>query len=107
MERRRRTSVKGVGDSSFGVMLLTIVMVALGSVPHRVLAHGRVEPIGDNARISAGWFHTCEVKGTRDVVCWGRNTADQAPMLVPGPFVQISSGASHTCGVKTTGEVAC
>ena len=59
-------------------------------------------------QVSAGTFHTCGVRGTGDVACWGDNGFGQAPPGgVAGPFVQVSAGQVHTCGVLGTGDVAC
>jgi alpha-tubulin suppressor-like RCC1 family protein len=56
--------------------------------------------------VSAGYAHTCGLKGDGTVVCWGWNGYGQStpPM---GTFTQVVAGASHTCGLKSDGTVVC
>jgi len=59
-------------------------------------------------QVSAGRFHTCEVKTDRSVSCWGDNSLGQAPPAVAGTFVAVSVGfRNHTCGLTVDGDVAC
>jgi alpha-tubulin suppressor-like RCC1 family protein len=55
--------------------------------------------------------HTCALRRTGEMNCWGRNehgqlgTGDQAPRLVPTPVAtgdwdQVSAGERHTCGTQ-------
>jgi len=70
--------------------------------------------------IAAGGFHTCALKSTGSVVCWGRNLfgelGDGSTVLrrVPAPVAGLGSGVSaitagllHTCALKSTGGVVC
>jgi hypothetical protein len=60
--------------------------------------------------ISAGGGHTCALEAEWDggnIVCWGRNTEGQAPVLVSGPFTQVSAGTNHTCALRADGTLAC
>ena len=56
--------------------------------------------------VSAGASHTCWVRATGTVACWGENSAEQATPP-GGQFVAVSAGDSHTCGVRESGEVDC
>jgi alpha-tubulin suppressor-like RCC1 family protein len=58
----------------------------------------------DEARLSAGSFHTCAVKADGDIHCWGdhSNAVDQT-----GPYVQVSAGTLHTCAVEASGDIHC
>ena len=58
--------------------------------------------------LSAGGCHTCAVKSTGELVCFGRN--DYGQCAVPaglGTVVAVAAGSAHTCAVKSTGEVVC
>ena len=57
-------------------------------------------------RVSAGLFHTCEVRGDGLLSCWGANSEGQATPP-GGTFVQVDAAAEHTCAVRTDGSVAC
>jgi len=70
--------------------------------------------------IAAGDSHTCALKATGAVMCWGNNSQGRlgdgttAARLVPTPVARLSSGVSaiaagdsHTCALKATGAVVC
>ena len=56
--------------------------------------------------VGAGSRHTCGVRDTGEVECWGNDTAGQSTPPA-GNFFSVSAGGSHTCGVRDTGEVEC
>lgn len=58
------------------------------------------------AAISAGTTHTCGLRESGEVVCWG---SDEDGMSTPpgGRFKAISAGAFHTCGLRESGEAVC
>ena len=52
--------------------------------------------------------HTCAVKASGELVCFGYN--DDGQLDVPpnlGPVVAVAAGRNHTCAVKATGELLC
>jgi len=69
--------------------------------------------------ISGGEFHSCALKSTGAVLCWGKNLgrigdgtndARSVPTQVVGletETVAVSAGGSHTCAVNATGAVVC
>jgi alpha-tubulin suppressor-like RCC1 family protein len=74
----------------------------------------------DWASVSAGAFHTCAVKTTGTLWCWGSNFSGElgdgttTDSLVPvqesthaSDWASVSAGAFHTCAVKTTGTLWC
>ena len=59
-------------------------------------------PPGRYRSVSAGNFHTCAVRESGEVDCWGD---DEVPPA--GTFLSISVGWFHGCGVRESGEIAC
>jgi len=70
-------------------------------------------------QLSAGGAHTCGVRESGQVVCWGWNLAGQlgdgttqdrlTPVTVLGlsDVEEVAAGAAHTCARTTAGEVSC
>jgi len=77
-----------------------------------------VVDLADAIAVAAGG-HTCALRATGEVVCWGSNDCGQLgdgtliegrrPVTVPGlnQVVQVSTGTSHTCARRASGEVLC
>jgi alpha-tubulin suppressor-like RCC1 family protein len=76
----------------------------------------------DTVQISAGFNHTCALKKSGSMLCWGENTNGQigngvtaisqvTPTSVIGlggtDTVQISAGVRYTCALKSNGSVLC
>lgn len=71
--------------------------------------------------VAAAEGHTCAVRGTGEVFCWGRNdfgqlgdgstTDSDVPVRAATPtdaiFVQVAAGLQHTCALATDGRVFC
>ena len=57
-------------------------------------------------RSASGFDHTCGLRDTGAVECWGWDRYGEVSAPV-GTFVSISAGGSHTCGLRDTGEVEC
>ena len=56
--------------------------------------------------ISTGNNHTCGVRDTGGVECWGDDAFGQAAPPA-GMFTAVSAGSFHTCGIQDTGGVEC
>ncbi|MCY4515116.1 MAG: hypothetical protein OXC69_08285 [Candidatus Tectomicrobia bacterium] len=58
------------------------------------------------AEVSAGGSHTCGVRESGAVSCWGAN--DDGQSTPPSDmFLSVSAGEAHTCGVTTDMAVKC
>ena len=56
--------------------------------------------------VSAGGRHTCAIRRTGEMVCWGYNEHGES-VAPTGTFLSVSAGYDHTCAVRDTGELAC
>ncbi len=61
------------------------------------------------AFVSAGYGHTCVVKTSGDLSCFGANSYGQATPPAPSSvkYTQVSSGQYHSCAITTTGGIVC
>jgi alpha-tubulin suppressor-like RCC1 family protein len=78
-----------------------------------------VSGIDDVASVSCGQRHTCALRRSGDVQCWGLNSAGQLgdgttinhgmPVQVKGlpPAIAIETGFESTCAIAKTGELWC
>jgi len=56
--------------------------------------------------VSAGYDHSCGVRGDGTIVCWGDNTYWQ--LNVPdGTYTAVSAGSFYSCGLRTDETVVC
>ena len=56
--------------------------------------------------VSAGLFHTCALRESGDLACWGQNLYEQLEAPA-GTFLAVSSGTFHACALRDTGAIAC
>ncbi len=75
--------------------------------------------VTDAVQVAAGGQHTCVVKRTRQVACWGLGTLGRlgyaatapvsAPALVPGlaDVIRVTAGLNHTCALLASGKIKC
>jgi alpha-tubulin suppressor-like RCC1 family protein len=75
--------------------------------------------IDEVTSVAAGDTHTCALRESGEVACWGSNSRGQLgdgtgqdspePVTVTGiaDAVAIASGAHHSCAVFASGKVAC
>ena len=83
-----------------------------------------VSGLTDVTQLAAGAAHTCALRATGAVRCWGNNSSGQyaeqanpnllrlSPELIPDAFgvtgaTQITAGALHVCALVTSGAVTC
>jgi alpha-tubulin suppressor-like RCC1 family protein len=78
-----------------------------------------VRGLGDATGIAAGTRHTCAIRSTGGIVCWGLNrsgqlgTGSQAstspPAAVQGASgaIGMAAGSYHSCSLQASGQVVC
>ena len=77
-------------------------------------------PSGSFRSVSAGWAHTCALRASGEIYCWGAERppdsdddddgipVDQGQAAAPaGKFLAVSAGEYHSCALRESGEVAC
>ena len=57
--------------------------------------------------VSAGFKHTCAIRETGEVKCWGYDSNYQVSDALPGRFIAVSAGWWHTCGLRENGAIEC
>lgn len=84
----------------------------------------QVQNLSDALAVAAGTAHSCALRATGNVVCWGSNgngrlgdgttTARFAPVAVLNPngsalsgIVGVSAGELHTCAARVDGTLRC
>ena len=57
--------------------------------------------------VSAGHIHTCAVRESGEIACWGSNWSGQSE-APDGRFIAVSAGTAHSCAIRAaSGELAC
>lgn len=90
-----------------------------GSQVRRARLPVPVAGLSDAIAISAGIAHTCALRVSGRVACWGENNGGQlgdrtrrnrrTPVEVVGltDAIAISAGGAHTCAIRASGEPVC
>ena len=73
---------------------------------HTVTADDDAQASEKFTSVSAGGSHTCGVRESGAVECWGLDKWGQSTPPA-GTFTSVSAGYDHTCGVRESGAVAC
>ncbi len=59
--------------------------------------------------LAAGAYHTCGLRFSGEVECWGGATEDvgQVSDVPSGTYVDVAAGATHSCALDADGEITC
>ena len=65
-------------------------------------------PSGSFTQVSAGGEHSCAIRTSGTIVCWGNivNTNEKATPP-PGTFSSVSANWNHSCAIRTSGTIVC
>ena len=61
---------------------------------------------GTFSAASAGGIHTCGLRSTGAIECWGSSNSGRTTVPA-GSYSAVSAGHEHSCGIKTDGTIAC
>ena len=95
-----------------GVAVVAVVLVAVWGdgdddmVREVAPESAETQRVNRAVQVSAGLNHTCAVRQSGEITCWGLN-GDGQTAVPSGRFRSVSAGASHTCAVQDSGEVVC
>ena len=63
-----------------------------------------IGPLVRYVAIAAGWLHTCAIRDTGEVECWGGIDDTSQTNAPEGSFIAVSAGELHTCAIAETFE---
>ncbi len=104
------------------MLLAAMALVIAGLSPSATAAPAQDPEPGasDWASVSAGGDHTCGIRTSGQLFCWGQDTygqlgdggtnTDQSTPVQVGSgsnWSKVSAGEAHTCAVQTTGRLYC
>src|SRR3954468_20343821 len=113
MFRQRVLESSPGGCRAWGRMALAFVVVMFG-----LAGAAQAAPLGmagepgvghgAQARITAGYLHSCAIKSDGTAACWGYGGQGQTDVPAGlGTVTAISAGAFHTCAIKSDGTAVC
>ena len=63
-------------------------------------------PPGSYTAVSVGSTHTCAIRTSGEIECWGDNE-DGLADAPAGRYTAVSAGIWHNCAIRDAGEIAC
>ena len=64
-------------------------------------------PAGRFSAVSAGGEHTCALRESGEIECWGARWRSPPTGPPAGRFSAVSAGYEHTCALRKSGGIAC
>ena len=63
-------------------------------------------PPDEVVMVSGGSIHTCALRESGRLICWGDNRYGQVD-VPEGRYLEVSARSSHTCALRESGEAVC
>ena len=65
-------------------------------------------PTGSYTAVAAGQSHTCAIRTSGEIDCWGNNIwYGQTAAPEEGSYTAVSTGFAHSCAIRESGEITC
>jgi hypothetical protein len=59
------------------------------------------------ASADAGGAHSCAVRDSGELACWGDDSAGQLDGIPEGEFLSVSAGGAHSCAIRANNSLSC
>ena len=87
-----------------GLWVISPRAQTLGGAPAPAPVEPRIaDPV---AEVSTSETHTCALRESGEVLCWGANDQGQTD-VPPERYRAVAAGSEHTCGLLESGEIVC
>jgi alpha-tubulin suppressor-like RCC1 family protein len=100
----------GDGTTSHGSDAVACSNIDCSLIPRQVLGPaGNPQPLADAVALAAGWYHTCALRQSGQVVCWGYNSRGQLgdETLTSRNVWVNASGVSSATSIEANNEQTC
>jgi hypothetical protein len=116
-QRRHRVGI-GEGGTMDGTKLrraraclLMWVVVCVALLPGLALAQASAGAIPDGrgrvVAVAAGGYHSCALRSSGSIACWGSNWSGESSAPTKGLFTAVAAGLYHSCALRSDGEAVC
>ena len=94
-----------------GTRLLWLALAAAGCWSGGAMAQASAGAVPDGqgrvVALAAGGYHTCALRSSGSLACWGSNWSGESSPPTKGYFTAVAAGLYHSCALRSTGEAAC